>query len=140
MSLSRTAIQLYCAAIKLNRRIDFRRGRSQLSPARIGVLLALENMGQASVKQLAEIEFVSHSTMSRTVAALALDGLVSSGRHRKSGVSDKRISTVRLTARGKKTSEKEIQRSLAPLEQLLSNLSARELSSLQRTIQLLNDW
>lgn len=95
-------------------------------------MLALREFGRASVKDLAEREAVTHSTMSRVVSALVADGfLAQSG-----SAVDGRATVVSLTRRGETQLKDAVRHALGPLQRALETLPADKVACLDTVVDL----
>ena len=92
------ANRLHSAAIHLLRRVRGQDETSGLSPARLSALSVVVFGGPVTLGRLASAERVTAPTMTRLVAALEADGLVS----RRDDVRDRRVVWLSATAKGKK--------------------------------------
>jgi DNA-binding MarR family transcriptional regulator len=138
MKTSRLAFELYAVSARLLRVLGNHERTGSLTHQRIGTLLALADSGSLSVKEIAQRQVVAHSTMSRLVAALAAAGLIT--RSGETGRSpDKRMRTVRLTAKGKRTVERELRQATALLEERIAALADGERAALSRAIEILRN-
>jgi DNA-binding MarR family transcriptional regulator len=95
-------------------------------------MLALRELGQASVKDLAHRESVTHSTMSRVVSALVTDGLLAQS---ESAV-DGRATLVSLTRRGESQLKDTVRHALGPLQRAIEALPARKAACLETVVDL----
>lgn len=128
-------IGLYSVAHKLLRFVRRGQANSGISTERVLLLLTLHEVREASIKDLAEIEHVAHSTMSRLISGLAQDGLVTTAYED----TDRRISTVRLTARGRRAVERNLRDLAQPLLAAIAELPAKDAKALRRAVSVLDD-
>lgn len=135
MPTSRVAVDLYSVTHKLLRFLRRRRPRTALTGERVSALLTLNQTGNASIKELAETEHVAHSTMSRLVAGLAATGLAATSNHN----SDKRTSTVKLTAKGRQAVERDLRHITEPLATAIADLPRKDAAVLLRAVRVLDD-
>lgn len=122
-------LQIYTWSTRLSRCLN---NQSGITPARIGVMLTLRELGQATVKELAERESVSHSTMSRVVSALVADGLLAQLK----STTDGRETLVKLSKRGVSQLKIAIRDSLRPLQRAINSLPNSDASRLVHAVDL----
>jgi len=132
---SRIAVadRLHSAAIHLLRRVRLPDKQSGISPARLSALSVLVFAGSRALGELASAEQVRPSTMSVIVRALEEDGLVA----RKPSRDDGRAVILRATAKGRRVIERARQRRLALLEELLTECTPRDVDTLNRAAELI---
>jgi len=132
---SRIAVadRLHSAAIHLLRRVRLPDKQSGISPARLSALSVLVFAGSRALGELASAEQVRPSTMSVIVRALEEDGLVA----RKPSRDDGRAVILRATAKGRRVIERARQRRLALLEELLTECTPRDVDTLDRAAELI---
>ncbi len=122
-------LQIYTCSTKLSRCLN---AHSGITPARIGIMLALREVGRATVKELAEREAVTHSTMSRVVSALVAEGLLA----QVESVSDGRATIVTLTRRGESELKTAVRHALGPLQKAIDALPHRKAACLDCAVDL----
>jgi DNA-binding MarR family transcriptional regulator len=137
MQSSRIAFEFYAVANKLLRLLGRGRRHLSLTRERISVMLALDEVGNSSVKELAEREWVAHSTMSRLLSALTASGLTINS-IRKVGSKDKRTRVIRLTAKGKRVVEHELRQTIAPLANGIAELPDSDIATLKRAMKIID--
>lgn len=126
--LDATADRLHSLAIHLLRRVRSEDARSGLSPARLSALSVVVFAGPLSLGELAEAEQVTPPTMSRLVAALESEGLVS----RAPDPEDARSVRIVATPAGRNRLETARGRRLRRMRELLTALSPEELDAVDR--------
>lgn len=131
--LEAVASRLHTAAIRLLRRLRTEDARAGITPARLSALSVLVFGGPRSVSQLAADEQVAVPTMSRLVAALEDQGLVS----RRPDPSDGRAVRLEASAEGRRTLEEGRDRRVQRLAGLLSRLEGPEIQAVARSAELL---
>jgi DNA-binding MarR family transcriptional regulator len=104
-----------------------------LSPSQQSVLFSVDKHGQLTLGRLATIEQVTPPTITRIVARLEEDGLVT----READATDRRVSRVTATAEGRRRLEHGRQRRNAWLAQRLVRLSPEEKSDLAAALPVL---
>lgn len=105
-----------------------------LTRERVSALLTLNQTGKASIKELAETEHVAHSTMSRLVSGLTATGLAATSNH----ASDKRTSTVRLTAKGRQAVDRDLRHITEPLAAAIASLPRKDAAVLVQAVKVLD--
>ena len=125
------ADRLHSAAIHLLRRVAREDPKSGLSAARLSALSVIVFGGPISLGELAAAERVRPPTMTRIVQALERAGLVErlSGR-------DRRVVTVRATAKGRRLLHRARARRVGQLADALADLPAKELAVLDAAASL----
>ncbi len=122
------ADRLHSAAIHLLRRLRGEDTRTGLTGPRASALSVLVFGGPASLSALAAAEQVRPPTMTRLVAALEQQGLVT----RRPSRTDRRVSLIRATSKGAALLQEGRGRRVAKLELALRNLPKRDLIALER--------
>ena len=130
---ARTAARLHSAAIHLLRRLRREDNASGLTAPRLSALSVLVFGGPLSLGALAAAEQVRPPTMTRLVAALEWDGLVT----READPRDGRAIIIRATEAGKHLLEAGRDRRTAALARQLAALPAEDLAVLERAADLL---
>ena len=120
------ADRLHSAAIHLLRRLRREDGESGLSAPRLSALSVIVAAGPIPLGSLATAEQVRPPTMTRLVAALEADGLVT----REVDAEDGRVARVRATARGRAVLAAGRARRVAALARELAALSPEERAAL----------
>ncbi|HEX3704107.1 MAG TPA: MarR family transcriptional regulator [Vicinamibacterales bacterium] len=128
------ADRLHSAAIHLLRLVRGQDENSGLSPARLSALSVVVFAGPVTLGRLASAEQVTAPTMTRLVAALEADGLIS----RKDDTEDRRVVWLSATAKGKKILQEGRRRRVHALAGALSALNAEELTVLSDAAALMN--
>ena len=129
----RVAEQLHSAAILLLRRLRAHDTASGVGPARLSALSVLVFGGPKSLNELAGIEQVRPPTMSRIVAALEAEGMVS----REIPPDDARRIILRATFQGRRVLLAARKRRLHDLAERLARLSERDVGNLERCATVL---
>ena len=128
-----TADRLHSAAIHLLRRLRREDDASGLAAPKLSALSVVVHAGPLTLGALAAAEQVRPPTMTRIVAALEGEGLVT----REPDPNDGRITRVRATARGSRVLEQGRARRVAALAQALSELPATDRSTLERAVAII---
>lgn len=134
-SLETVALRLHSAAIRLLRRLRTADVEAGMTPARLSALSVLVLGGAASLSELAAAEQVSAPTMSRLVAALEEEGLVT----RRPDPEDGRAVRIEATRQGRRVLETGRSRRVARLVGLMSRLEREEVEVLARSAGLLEE-
>lgn len=132
-SVDEVAGRVHSAAVHLLRavrRVDTETG---LSPARLSALSVLVFAGPRTVGELAVTEGVRSPTMSRLVAGLEVDGLVT----RVASAVDRRSSTVAVTEAGRVVLLEGQRRRVALLAERLAGWEPADVALLDRAARLL---
>lgn len=127
------ADRLHSAAIHLLRTAAREDEASGLSPSRLSALSVIVLAGPLSLHELAAAERVRAPTMTRTVQALELDGLVA----RSADARDGRVVRVRATAKGRRVLHAARLRRVRRLAERLTALGSEELALLDRAAHLI---
>ena len=127
------ATRLHSVAIHLLRRV--RRGDEALglSAARLSALSVVGFGGPRTLGELAAAEQVQPPTMTRIVAALEQDGLVT----RTADPEDRRVFRVQITDKGRRILEQGRSRRTALLAEQLRALSPDDLATVERATAIL---
>lgn len=128
------AARLRLAVMRLARRLR-QQSVAGVTPSQLSVLSTLWTRGDLTLGGLAEAERVRPPTMTRVIAALEEEGLVS----RTPDPDDRRRATIRLTAQGRKLVETNRTRKTAFLADRLRHLPAEDRATLARAAQLLEE-
>ncbi len=104
-----------------------------LTPTRISVLLTVVREGEVRLSQLAEIEGLNATMLSRVVSDLCDGGLVS----RVSDDRDRRAAWVKSTASGRKLAERMRRERTAAVNNALEGLSEEDRRLLERALPAL---
>ena len=127
------ADRLHSAAIHLLRRLRKQDDRSGLSAARLSALSVAVFAGPVTMGQLAAAEQVKAPTMTRLIAAMERDGLVS----RDHDAVDGRVVWIRATAKGARILYAARDRRVATLAAELAELQPSELRLLTGAADLI---
>jgi DNA-binding MarR family transcriptional regulator len=128
----RLAAELRLAVMRLARRLR-QQAPADVTPSMLSALTVVERLGPITLGDLAGFERVRPPTMTRIVARLEEDGLVS----REPDGSDRRVTRLRLTDAGRKLITKNRTRKDAYLADRLRQLSSRERSQLQAGVEVI---
>ncbi|HEU5234925.1 MAG TPA: MarR family transcriptional regulator [Terriglobales bacterium] len=127
---------LHSAAIHLLRRLRVQDLASGIGPAKLSALSVLVFSRRAlSLAELAGAEQVKNPTMSRLVAAMERDGLVSVMASKE----DARAMQIRPTRKGERLLLAGKERRVNSLAKVLQDLNESELSQLEQSIGLLRN-
>ncbi len=132
--LSNAADRFHSAAIHALRYAAREDPASGLSAARLSALSVLVFGGRKTLGELAAAEQVRPPTMTSIVHGLEEDGLVV----RASDPTDRRITQVRATAKGRRVLHRARKRRIEKLAQRLSSLDAKELAVVTQAAELVD--
>jgi len=127
------ADRLHSAAIHLLRRLRREDDTSGLPAPQLSALSVVVFGGPITLGSLAAAEQVRPPTVTKIVAALAADGLVT----REPDPQDKRVVRVRATAKGTRLLQEGRRRRVAALIRDLDALSADDLRALRRAVDVI---
>jgi len=99
---SDTAERLRVAIGRINRRLRTTPAASGLTPSQISILFTVARRGPVGLSELAEMEAINPTMLSRIVADLCQEGLLRREQH----PADRRAASVTATARGKRLRER----------------------------------
>ena len=128
----RLAAELRLAVMRLARRLR-QQAPADVTPSMLSALTVVERLGPITLGDLAGFERVRPPTMTRIVARLEEDGLVS----KEPDGSDRRITRLSLSDAGRKLIAKNRTRKDAYLADRLRQLSSRERSQLQAGVEVI---
>jgi DNA-binding MarR family transcriptional regulator len=97
-----TAERLRAVIGRIQRRLRATRAGEGLTPSQISVLFTVVGRGPLGISELAELEALNPTMLSRIVAHLCRQGLV----RREAHASDRRAATVSATAAGRRLRER----------------------------------
>jgi len=97
-----TAERLRVAVGRINRALRTTGGASALTPSQISVLFTVARRGPLGLSELAAIEAINPTMLSRIVAGLCEQGLL----RREAHTADRRAASVSATARGRRLRER----------------------------------
>ncbi|MGD8375865.1 MAG: MarR family transcriptional regulator [Acidobacteriota bacterium] len=120
------ADRLHAAAVRLLRLLREQDRAAGVGPARLSALSVLTYGGPCTLGELARAEQVSPATISRVVRGMESGGLA----RRLPDRSDRRVTRVEATPRGRRELEKARQRRLEELAALLEPLGGEDLAAL----------
>jgi DNA-binding MarR family transcriptional regulator len=126
------ASRLRLAVTRLARRLRSQLP-GQLSPSQLATLSSVEHLGPLTLGELSAVERVKPPTMTKIVACLEEQGLVS----RTVDQSDRRVARVQATAAGLAFMEGSRQQKDAYLAERLRSLDPAERAELERAAELL---
>ena len=129
------APRLHSAVLHLLRRLAREDRASGESPARLSALSVLVFGGPRAIGQLARDEGVTPPTMTRLVAGLEADGLVT----RTADRDDRRSQRVAATDRGREILVAGRARRVAALDALLADVRARDRATLERAVAIIEE-
>lgn len=129
------ADHLHSASIRLLRRVRREDEATGLTGARLSALSVVVFGGPLTVGQLAAAEQVRSPTASKLVAELEELGLVT----RQTSSTDRRVTEVQATARGRWMLQAGRRRRVASLASRLSGLGPQDLATLDRAAALLEE-
>jgi Transcriptional regulators len=127
------ADRLHSAAIQLLRRVRVRDGEPGLSAPRLSTLSVIVFAGPITISELAATQGVRPPTMTRLVDTLERDGLAIREPHPEDG----RSVQVRATGMGRLALSRGRQQRMGALSTRLASLSARDLETLDRAVELM---
>ncbi|HXU86666.1 MAG TPA: MarR family transcriptional regulator [Verrucomicrobiae bacterium] len=127
------ASRLHSAVLHLLRRLAREDRATGESPARLSALSVLVFSGPRPIGQLARDERVSAPTMTRLVAGLEADGLVT----RTSDPGDRRSQRIAATERGREILVAGRARRVAALEALLVGVAAEDRAALSGAVAII---
>jgi DNA-binding MarR family transcriptional regulator len=128
-----TANALHSAALRLTRRASTADRSMDLDGPRASALSVLVFVGPMPIGRLAAVEHVSAPAITKTVTALERHGLV----RRERSAADRRVVTVRATAKGVALLERGRAARVRVVAQLLAELTDAELRTLGRAASLI---
>lgn len=135
-SLTDTAAKLRMAVVRTARRLrqEAATETSGLTPTSVAALATVERHGPLTPSELAEIERVKRPTMTRTLGCLEREGLVD----RTPDPADGRSSLVTINAAGRDRLRRLRGRKNAYLARRMRGLSAEEVETLGRAVEILD--
>jgi len=125
--------RLHSAAIHLLRRLRKQDDRTGITAARLSALSVAVFAGPVTMGQLASAEQVTAPTMTRLVAAMGRDGLVTRDRDAEDG----RVVWIRATAKGARILHAARNRRVAALTADLAALDRSELSLVAEAAEII---
>lgn len=127
------ATGLNSAGIHLVRRLRQADVALGITPSRLSALSVVVFGGPSTLAALAAAEQVTPPTMTRLVAALEADGLVT----RRPDPTDRRAITIEATAKGRRVMERGRGLRVERLIEQLEGLAPRDLDTLERAVEVL---
>ncbi len=124
-----TAARLRLAVMRLARRLR-QHADTGATPSQLSALSTLDRTGQLTLGELAALEEIGPSTLSRIVAAMEDLQLV----ERTVDAKDRRVSLVRPTAKGRRLLKAARSRGNVFLARRMATLSATDLATLTRAV------
>ncbi len=134
MALEDVADQLHSLAIHLLRRVRPADAATGISAARLSALSVIGFGGPCTVSELAAAEQVAIPTISKIVAALVGDGLVT----RLPDAQDRRVVRLAATAAGMARLRAGRARRIAQIVTLLERLPPEEIQAVQTAVAAIN--
>jgi DNA-binding MarR family transcriptional regulator len=128
-----SATRLRSVVGRLSRRLRPTVSGTGLTPTRISVLFTVARMGPLRISDLAEIEGLNPTMLSRVIAELAVQGLV----RRVVDPADRRAALVDATAAGRRTRAKILNERSDVLNLQLAQLTEQERRLLDEALPLL---
>ena len=126
------ASRLRLAVMRLGRKLRRHVGGG-LTPSQVSALASLERLGPMTLGELSSVENVRPPTLTKVVAALEEQGLVA----RTTDPTDRRVARVEATSQGSALLDESRSRSNAYLAARLHALSADDVATLERAVELL---
>lgn len=137
-----SADRLRSAIAKLSRRLRPTFAASQLTPSQISVLFTVVRLGPLGLSELAEIEAINPTMLSRMVAQLCQLGLI----RRESRADDRRSAVVSATPAGRRMRERVHRERARALAEHVGRLGEDErqalvaaLPALERLVELIDE-
>jgi len=127
--------RLRVAIGRISRQLRPTRAGSGLTPSQISVLFTVARRGPLGLSELAEIEAVNPTMLSRIVAELSHQGLVL----RQASAADRRAASVSATAEGRRLRERVHRERARALAQQLEQLGAAERERLLAALPALEE-
>jgi DNA-binding MarR family transcriptional regulator len=128
-----TAARLRAVVGKLSRRLNALARGSGLTPSQLSALGVIARQGPIRLSELAEIESMNPTMLSRVVAALDEAGLV----RRKADPQDRRAGLLEVTATGRRTHDRLRDERGRVLSDGLEQLAADELAAVEAALPAL---
>jgi DNA-binding MarR family transcriptional regulator len=126
------APRLRLAVMRLARRLR-QQAEHDVTPSMLSALATIEHVGPLTLGRLADLERVRPPTVTRIVSRLEDDGLVV----RSVDEDDHRVTTIRLSRRGKTLVQSARRRKDALLADKLRALSPQEIDALERAVSVI---
>ncbi len=126
------AARLRILVMRLSRRLRQEAG-SEATASQLSALATIDRLGPLTLKDVAGHEGVRPPTMTRIVARLEEDGLVS----REVDSADRRVARVAVTAEGRRVLQRSRTRKAAFLARQLRSFEPREKATLEEAMRLL---
>jgi DNA-binding MarR family transcriptional regulator len=128
------AARLRLAVTRLARKLR-REAEPGITPSMLAALSSVDRQGPLTMSELCAVEQVQPPSMTRIVAALVEEGLVT----RESDASDGRVAWVAVTPVGRKLLDRSRGRKEAYLAKALRDLDPHELETLEEAAAILED-
>lgn len=128
------ASRLRLAVVRLNRRLRAQRTDSQITLSQLSALSCLHKSGPITPGELALREGVQPPSMTRVIAALESNGLIT----RRAHPTDGRQAIVEVTEDGRKLIEQEVMARERWLDSQLSDISEEERAILCRATEIID--
>ena len=132
LSEAELASRLRLAVTRLSRRLRAQLP-GELSPSQLATLSSVERLGPLTLGELSGVERVKPPTMTKIVACLEEQGLVS----RTIDESDRRVARVEATATGRRFLDRSRRQKDAYLAERLRGLDAADRAALERAAEVL---
>ena len=126
------ATRLRLTVMRLARRLR-QQAEQGATPSMLSALSTVERLGPLPLSELAQIERVRPPSITKVAARLEEEGLVK----RSGDSSDRRVSRITLTTKGKRFIEQNRSRKTAYLARGLRDLPADELQSLHKALDVM---
>jgi DNA-binding MarR family transcriptional regulator len=126
------ASRLRLAVTRLSRRLRTQLP-GELSPSQLATLSSAERLGPLTLRELSSVERVKPPTMTKIVACLEEQGLVT----RTVDQSDRRVARIEATAEGRRFLDRSRRQKDAYLAERLRDLSAADRAALERAAEVL---
>lgn len=130
-----TSVRLRAAIAKLSRRLRHTAAGSELTPTDISVLNTIVRRGPLRLAELAAIEAINPTMLSRIAGRLTSRGLI----RRIPDPDDRRSARLAATAAGSRMRERIHRERAATLQAPIAGLSARQRSALERALPVLEE-
>jgi DNA-binding MarR family transcriptional regulator len=127
------AARLRQAIARLSRRLRARIAGSELTPSEISVLFTIVRLGPLRLSELADLEAINPTMLSRIAAQLCEAGLIV----RSTDPDDRRAALVRATPAGRRTRELIQRERTRALSEHISRLTPQQRESLERALPVL---
>jgi len=127
--------RLRAAVGRLSRRLRDVPSGASLTPSQLSVLFTVARRGPLGISELAELEAINPTMLSRIVAQLCHDGLLV----REARDDDRRAATVSATARGRRLRERVHRERARALGELIATLDGEQRAALEAALPALEE-